>query len=184
LFGFRKFWFSRIWNRPLHSKNRQPINSVLVFYFCFRFSTEETELRGVTVSAPPACPACSATRPCYRCAAAGPQLPARVARACSRLATAPRGSLLAASREELRPAPRSCWSCWVRVRVRVRMGMEDGNGGWSGMRMGVGLLGRVGLWPGRLMRCSLRDARERYGGFGFNCSSVQVEHKIETEVEH
>jgi len=64
------------------------------------------------------------------------------------------------------------------------MGMEDGNGGWSGMRMGVGLLGRVGLWPGRLMRCSLCDARERSGGFGFNGSSVQVEHKTETEAEH
>ena len=163
-------------------QKRESINSVLVFYFCFRFSTKETELRVVAVSAPPACPACSAARPCYRCAAVGPQLRARVARTCSLLATTPRGSLLAASREELRPAPRSCWSCWVRVRVRLEM--EDGNGGWSGMRMGVGLLGRVGLWPGRLMRCSLRDARERYGGFGFNCSSVQVEHKIETEVEH
>ena len=129
-------------------QKREPINSVLVFYFCFRFSTEETELRGVTVSAPPACPACSTVRPSYRCAAAGPQLPARVARACSLLATAPRRSLLVASREELRPAPRSCWSCWVRVRVRLEM--EDGNGCWSGMRMGVGLLGHVGLWPGCL----------------------------------
>ena len=64
------------------------------------------------------------------------------------------------------------------------MGMDEGNGGWSGMRMGVGLWGRVGLWLGRLMRCSPRDARERSGVFGFNGSSVQVEHKTETKAKH
>jgi hypothetical protein len=53
--------------------------------------------------------------------------------------------------------------------------MEDGNGGWSGMRMGVGLLGHVRLWLGCLMRCSPCDARERSSVFGFNGSSVQVE---------
>jgi hypothetical protein len=111
------------------------------------------------------------------------QLPVRVAGACSLLATAPRGSLLVACREGLLPAPWCCWSCWVRVRVQMGM-MEDGNGGWSGMRMGVGLLGHVRLWLGCLMRCSPCDARERSSVFGFNGSSVQVEHKTETEAEH
>jgi len=62
--------------------------------------------------------------------------------------------------------------------------MEDGNGGWSGMWMGVGLLGHVGPWPGRLMRCSPREARERSGVFSFNGSLVQVEHKTKREAEH
>jgi hypothetical protein len=64
------------------------------------------------------------------------------------------------------------------------MGMEGGNGGWSGMLMGVGLLGHVGLWPERLMRCCPCDPRERSGVFGSNGSSVEVEHKTETEAEH